>query len=61
MYFNISIENFIHFLIENKWPSKFISHVMNNKELYKNIRHEITIVYNIKTRAPVRTAFYGNV
>jgi Cupin-like domain len=60
-YYNISIDNFIHFLIENKWPSKFISYVMSNKELYKNIRHEITIVYNIKTRAHVRTAFYGNV
>ena len=59
MYLGISIEEFIDFLIENNYPAKLTTHVMKNKAMYENIRHEVTIVYDIKTLNHVRTGFYG--
>jgi hypothetical protein len=57
-YLDISIDDFIDFLIEFTYPNKFIQHVKNNKNNYKDIIHEITIVYDNNLK-PIRSAFYG--
>ena len=36
-----------------------ISHVRTNLDKYRDILHEITIVYDINTCKPIRSAFYG--
>jgi hypothetical protein len=56
-YYGISLSNFIHFLREHKYPKKLIDHISTHD--YKEIEHEITIVYDLKTLEPVRTGFYG--
>ena len=58
-YYNIPIEAFISFLVEHDYPPRLVSHVLANRERYRNIRHEITVVYGFDTGKPVRTAFYG--
>ena len=58
-YYNISVEAFVSFLLEHAYPPRLISHVLAHKEQYRNIRHEITVVYRFDTGKPVRTAFYG--
>lgn len=58
-YFGISIVDFILFLITFKYPQQLIIHVQENKSKYENICHEITIVYDIITQVPIRSAFYG--
>ena len=59
MYYGISINNFIKFLNLFHYPTNFIEHVTHNKHLYIHITHEIAIVYNIKTKKPIRSGFYG--
>jgi hypothetical protein len=58
-YINISIKDFVRFLDEHKYPEGLVNHVKSNIKKYYDIRHEITIVYDINTLEPVRTAFYG--
>ena len=57
-YLDIDIDSFISFIKENKYPEQFINHVIENKERYSEIKHEITIVYN-KNLEIERSAFYG--
>lgn len=57
-YLGISIYDFINFLIEFNYPNDFINHVKKNIELYKNIKHEISIIYDINYKV-IRTAFFG--
>ena len=58
-YLGIDIEEFINFLNEYEYPTSLLNHVVDNKHMYRNIAHEITIVYDIKTMKAVRTGFYG--
>lgn len=58
-FLGISITDFIQFLITFDYPTELIKHVNENKSLYFNICHEITIVYNILSKKPIRSAFYG--
>jgi hypothetical protein len=58
-YLGISINDFILFLEEFKYPYMLIEHIKTNIDKYKDILHEITIVYNINTGKPIRSAFYG--
>lgn len=60
-YINIAIEDFVRFLSEHNYPDTFVSHVQSNVMRYRELRHEITIVYDIVTQKPIRTAFYGAV
>jgi len=60
-YINIAIEDFVRFLREHRYPNHFVRHVQSNIARYRELRHEITIVYDIVTRKPIRTAFYGAV
>ena len=53
------INAFVRFLDEFKYPEGLVNHVKSNIKKYYDIRHEITIVYDINTLKPVRTAFYG--
>ena len=55
----IDIDDFISFLEEFRYKSSFIEHVKSNKKNYKNISHEITIVFNKNTLLPYRSGFYG--
>jgi len=69
----ISIDDFIHFLQEFQYDvqmdvgdtriegdkSVFVNYVIENRENYRNISHEITIVYDKNTLLPIRTGFYG--
>jgi hypothetical protein len=57
-YLGISINDFINFLIEFNYPNDFIEHVNKNIKLYTNIKHEISIIYDINYKV-IRTAFYG--
>jgi hypothetical protein len=59
-YADISFKAFCRFLREQSYPPLFIQHVESNENKYKNLIHEITIVYDIKTLKPVRSAFYGS-
>ena len=56
-YFDIGIDNFILFLEEFKYP--ILNHVKKHKNKYKNICHEVTIVYELETDKVLRTGFYG--
>jgi hypothetical protein len=58
-YLDISINDFILFLTEFNYHSTLIEHIKLNINKYNNIIHEITIVYDINTTKPIRTAFYG--
>lgn len=57
-YLDISLDDFIDFLIEFNYPKKFIQHVKSNYNKYKDIIHEITIVYDQNLK-PIKSAFYG--
>jgi len=59
MYYGISVISFIDFLKKFDYPKYFIEHVVNNKHRYKYIRHEIAIIYDIKTKLPIRSGLYG--
>ena len=59
MYLGISVQDFIAFLIENNYPARLVTHVMENLKMYEQVRHEVTIVYDIKTLKHIRTGFYG--
>ena len=59
-YADISFKAFCYFLRRQSYPPLFIQHVESNENKYKNLIHEITIVYDIKTLKPVRSAFYGS-
>jgi hypothetical protein len=58
-WFVISVDDFIDFLQEFNYKSEFINYIIENKEKYKNISHEITIVYNKNILQPIRSGFYG--
>ena len=58
-YLGISINDFIHFIKTYNYPDTLLKHVTEYKNMYTNILHEITIVFDKKTKKPVRTAFYG--
>ncbi len=55
----ISIDSFIDFLKENNYKQEFINYLLSNKNDFKYISHEITIVYNKYTLQPIRSGFYG--
>jgi hypothetical protein len=59
LYLGISINDFILFLDEFKYSSELINHVKTHVDKYKDILHEIAIIYDINTGKPIRTAFYG--
>ena len=58
-YLGITVEEFVSFLIQFEYDDHLIKHVLTNMHLYKDICHEITIVYDIDTGKPVRSGFYG--
>jgi hypothetical protein len=55
----ISIDDFIHFLQENRYEECFINYMIENKKSYELLSHEITIVYDRNTLTPFRSGFYG--
>ena len=55
----ISVDDFLYFLEENKYQEDFINYIKNNLEDYRNISHEITIVYHPITLKKIRSGFYG--
>jgi hypothetical protein len=59
IYMGISVEDFASFLVEHKYPAHITRHVGANISRYRDIVHEVAVVYNLETLAPVRTAFYG--
>tara|TARA_R110001592_G_scaffold109580_1_gene305482 strand:- start:131 stop:1228 length:1098 start_codon:yes stop_codon:yes gene_type:complete len=58
-YLGITVEDFLWFLIKFGYDTHLIQHVMMNMCMYRDINHEITIVYDIKTGKPIRSGFYG--
>lgn len=55
----ISVEDFINFLTENNYKKEFVQWIKDNSKLFKDISHEITIVYDSTTLEPIRSGFYG--
>lgn len=55
----ISVDDFIHFLKDNNYDENFIKYVIDNREKYINISHEITIVFDRNNLIPYRSGFYG--
>jgi len=55
----ISIDDFIHFLQENEYGQCFINHIIENRNKYEFLSHEITIVYDKVSLTPYRSGFYG--
>jgi hypothetical protein len=55
----IDIEFFIAFLEEFNYHRQLVAYVKNHIEDYRNLSHEITIVYDSVTYLPKRSAFYG--
>ena len=55
----ISIDDFIHFLVENHYGQCFINHIIENRNKYEYLAHEITIVYDKVSLSPYRSGFYG--
>lgn len=58
-YLGITVEDFLWFLIKFGYDTHLIQHVLTNMRMYRDINHEITIVYDIKTGKPIRSGFYG--
>lgn len=58
-YLDISLGSFFLFLEKFNYPLSLINHIKSNINKYKDINHEITIVYDIETGEPIRSAFYG--
>ena len=58
-YLGITVEDFLWFLIKFGYDTHLIQHVLMNMRMYRDINHEITIVYDIKTCKPIRSGFYG--
>lgn len=58
-YLGISVNDFVEFLNTFNYPNSFVRHVTENTDKYENIPHEITIVYDITTKTPIRSGFYG--
>jgi hypothetical protein len=58
-YLGITVEDFVWFLIKFGYDIHLIKHVITNMHMYRNINHEITIVYDIQTGEPIRSGFYG--
>ena len=58
-YLDISIYDFICFLKKFNYDNHIIKHLIQNKNRYSGINHEITIVYNINTMEAIRSGFYG--
>jgi hypothetical protein len=59
MYFGLKVEEFLYFLSKFDYDTHLIKHVLDNMHMYRDICHEIAIVYDIKTGEPVRSGFYG--
>lgn len=59
MYFGLKVEEFLYFLAKFDYDTHLIKHVLDNMHMYKDICHEIAIVYDIETGEPVRSGFYG--
>lgn len=57
-FFDILLDSFIEFIKEFNYPINFIEHVTTNYTYYKDIKHEITIVFDIDGK-PLRSSFYG--
>jgi hypothetical protein len=57
-YLGITSDEFIDFLIEQKYPDELIEHILQNKNEY-HIPNEITIVYDTNTKKAIRSGFYG--
>ena len=55
----LNIESFISFLEEFKYKEELVLYIKNNIESYRNISHEISIVYDSITLIPKRSSFYG--
>ena len=58
-YLGITVEDFVWFLIKFGYDTQLVKHVITNMHMYRDINHEITIVYDIQTGEPVRSGFYG--
>jgi len=58
-YSGVSVGNYLEFLIEFEYPANLKDHATANVDQYRDIIHEIAIVYNGRTGLPVRTSFYG--
>lgn len=59
MYLGISTPEFVAFLKDFGYPRQLQEHVGVHARQYDAVPHEITIVFDGKTKAPVRSAFYG--
>lgn len=57
-FLGISIDDFIDFLGTHNYPHHLVDHVRVHKDKYKDVVHEITIVYD-KDGKVVRSGFYG--
>jgi len=57
-YLGITCKDFINFVQEHHYPEQFIKHVIENEKNYENLKHEITIVFDLDGTL-VRSAFYG--
>ena len=55
----IDIEFFISFLEEFNYKNELVAYVKDHIDDYKNLSHEITIVYDPVTHLPKRSGFYG--
>lgn len=55
----ISVDDFIHFLQENNYGECFIQYVIEHKNDYAHIPHEVTIVFHRTNMTPFRSGFYG--
>lgn len=58
-YLGITVEDFAWFLVNFGYDIHLIKHVISNMHMYRDVNHEITIVYDIETGQPVRSGFYG--
>jgi hypothetical protein len=55
----INIESFISFLEELNYKDELVAYVKTHIEDYRNLSHEITIVYDPVTLVAKRSGFYG--
>jgi hypothetical protein len=58
-YLWISVQDFIAFLKHFGFLSTLTQHVCSNAARYKDIVHEVAVVYNLQTFKPIRSAYYG--
>ena len=59
IYMGLPVHDYADFLETFRYPAQLAQHVRVHVQQYRDVVHEVAVVYALDTLAPVRSAFYG--